>query len=224
MSSRYLDDATAAFRTAAGAFAEILDRPEVATAWGEASALPGYSVGAIVCHVNAAIGWTQRLLDEPAALGVPPMPRQSLLRFAHALKIDSDGSNRHPAHDVLREQCEKAASHGWASSRAKFGALVDRLSARLEGESADRLVDLRPTAPLVIQLGDWLPTRVVELVVHGDDIAVSVGIDPPMVAPHVATLAVDVLVAVAREAHGDLAVIRALARRERADAAVFPVF
>jgi hypothetical protein len=35
---------------------------------------------------------------------------------------------------------------------------------------------------------------------------------------------IDVMLDVARAVHGDLAVVRALSRRERADTAVFPVF
>jgi hypothetical protein len=53
---------------------------------------------------------------------------------------------------------------------------------------------------------------------------VSVGLDAPPLPEGAAAVAIDVMLAVARDAHGDLAVVRALARRERASAAVFPVF
>jgi uncharacterized protein (TIGR03083 family) len=223
MNSGYLDDAAKPFREAAAAFAEIVDRPEVGRAWEQPSALDGYSVGAIVGHVNAAIGWLGPLLDAPAQPDLHPTPLDDLLRFVHGLKIDPDGADRHPRHDILRDQSERAARHGWESNRDKFRGLAERLTARLEGESADRLLDLRPTVPCVVRLGDWLPTRVLELVVHGDDLATSVGIDAPP-PPEAAAVAIDFMLAVARATHGNLAVIRALARRERASTAVFPVF
>lgn len=54
----------------------------------------------------------------------------------------------------------------------------------------------------------------VELAVHLEDLALSVGVHAP--APEAAlAIAIDVLVAAARERHGDQAVLHALARRER---------
>jgi hypothetical protein len=223
MNSGYLDDAAQAFREAAEAFAELVARPEVGKAWEQPSALEGYSVGAIVTHVNAGVGWLGPLLDASVEPGLRPSPRADLLAFFHGLKVGPDGADRNPVHDSLRDRSERAARHGWESNRDKFHGLAERLAARLDGESGDRLLDLRPAEPVVVRLGDFLPTRVLELVVHGDDLAASVGIEapPPSAA---AAVAIELMVDVARAAHGDLAVIRALSRRERASAAVFPVF
>jgi hypothetical protein len=55
----------------------------------------------------------------------------------------------------------------------------------------------------------------VELVVHADDLAASVGVEPTPPQPAATAVAIDVLVGVARVRHGDMAVLRALARRER---------
>lgn len=55
-----------------------------------------------------------------------------------------------------------------------------------------------------------------ELVVHGDDLAVSLGVPTP-VMPETATEATIALLArIAAWRHGPLAVVRALARQERA--------
>ena len=62
---------------------------------------------------------------------------------------------------------------------------------------------------------EYLRTRVVELVVHADDLAASVGVAPMAPRPETGKIAIDALVDVARIRHGDLAVLRALARRER---------
>lgn len=218
-----LDEVAQAFRDATQAFGEIVARSEVREAWEQPSALDGLTVGAIVGHVNAGIGWLGPLLDAPLRADVRPSPVNDFLGFVHGLKIGADGSDRSPLHDLVGDQAERAARHGWESNRDKFRTLAERLTARLEGEAADRLIDLRPTVPLVVHLGDWLPSRVLELVVHADDLATSVGIDTPL-PESAATVAIDLMVAISRAVHGDLAVIRALSRRERADPAVFPVF
>lgn len=221
MDSADLDEVTRAFREAADAFGEVLDRPEVSKSWTEASAMDGYTVGAVVGHVNAAIGWLEALLDASPPADLRPMRLGSYYR---GMKREPEAGAPHPVHDVVRELSEGAARHGCEANREKFRSLVERLVARLEGESGERLLDLRPMVPAAIRLGDFLRTRVVELVVHADDLAASIGVEPVPPSEDSATVAIEVMTAVARMAHGDLAVVRALARRERESAAVFPVF
>jgi hypothetical protein len=55
-----------------------------------------------------------------------------------------------------------------------------------------------------------------ELVVHGDDLAVSVGVPTPVFPPAATEITLDLLVRVAAWRHGPVALVRALARRERA--------
>jgi hypothetical protein len=54
--------------------------------------------------------------------------------------------------------------------------------------------------------------------------AVSLHADPPTITQAAADVVIDTLLATARRSHGDLDVIRALARRERTTIACFPVF
>ncbi|MFP5331913.1 MAG: hypothetical protein ACLGHX_06115 [Acidimicrobiia bacterium] len=67
----------------------------------------------------------------------------------------------------------------------------------------------------LISLDDYLVTRLVELIVHSDDLAVSVGAIPPAFSREATGAVIDCLVGVARVRHGDEAVITALSRRER---------
>jgi hypothetical protein len=87
---------------------------------------------------------------------------------------------------------------------------LERLRARLEGEPEGRLVKARDE---VLRLDDYLRTRIIELAVHTDDLCVSIGRETPPL-PGVA-VAIEALVEVAILRHGELAVLRALARRER---------
>jgi hypothetical protein len=61
-------------------------------------------------------------------------------------------------------------------------------------------------------------------VVHADDLAVSVGTDLPTLPPAALQIAISTLVDVARQRHGDLAVLRALSRRERDTLGALRVF
>jgi hypothetical protein len=55
-----------------------------------------------------------------------------------------------------------------------------------------------------------------EFVVHSDDLAVSVGIEPPTLPEAVLGPVLALLVGVSLQRHGQAAVVRALSRRERA--------
>ena len=82
----------------------------------------------------------------------------------------------------------------------------------------------RCSASRSMSLDEYLVTRLLELVVHLDDLAVSLGVDTPAVDAQAVDLVTQCFLGVARIRNGDVAVIRALARRERAPATVFPVF
>jgi hypothetical protein len=116
-------------------------------------------------------------------------------------------------------------------SRAELGqdAVVGAFL-ELVGQAKEVLADLMavtivPTIRIpdgVTSLGIYLATRVVELVVHGDDLASSVGLDwrPP---PEAGALAIGLLVQIASDQNGAVEVLRVLARSERAGSDVFPV-
>jgi hypothetical protein len=73
-------------------------------------------------------------------------------------------------------------------------------------------------------LDGFLVTRLVELLAHADDLAASAGIPTPDLPPDAVILVTSCLTDVARRRHGDLAVLRTMARRERSLEGVFPVF
>jgi hypothetical protein len=85
---------------------------------------------------------------------------------------------------------------------------------RFEIEGAHRRVAVTHRPGEELLLDEYLATHVVELSVHIEDLSLSVGstAEAPLAA---VTRAVDVLVAVARERHGDRAVLHALSCRER---------
>jgi hypothetical protein len=217
-----MDEVARAFLEAADIFAGLLELPEVGARWDEPSTMEGYVVGAVVGHVNTAIEPLESVLDRPASSDLKVI---RLGRYYTGMKIESpDDAQKQPIHGVVRKLSDEAAREGLEANTARFRSLVERLGTRLASEEGDRLLDLRPIAPIAIRLDDFLRTRVMELVVHTDDLAASAGVGPPQPSPGAATVAIETLMATARATHGDLTVIRALARRERSSANVFPVF
>ena len=75
-----------------------------------------------------------------------------------------------------------------------------------------------------VALAEYLRTRVLELVVHGDDVVCSVaGMSAASPPPGTMGTCMDVCLELARARAGDLPVLRAFTRRERAEKDVFLV-
>jgi hypothetical protein len=74
--------------------------------------------------------------------------------------------------------------------------------------------------PWSLMLDDILTTRMMELAVHSDDLAVSVGIATPALPQSAVDTVIDLLSRLAVRRHGPTAVLRALSRAERAPATI----
>ena len=113
------------------------------------------------------------------------------------------------------------ASQGHAAVTTELDRLLAALSERLVAERGDRRVAMLDR--ITMRLDDYLVTRIVELTVHADDLSTSVGLAPTL-PPAALASAVQALVDIARVRHGDLAVLRALSRRERQTPEILCVF
>jgi hypothetical protein len=69
-------------------------------------------------------------------------------------------------------------------------------------------------------LDDFLLTRLMELVVHADDLAYGVGLPAPDFPERVTAPVVDLLARLAVRRHGPVNVVRGLARAERAPGSI----
>ena len=77
----------------------------------------------------------------------------------------------------------------------------------------------------MLTLDDFCRTRLIEVLLHLDDLSVSVGEPRPETDPLGVSIMIDIIGNIARHVHGDWTVIYALARSERiSKTAVFPVF
>ncbi len=210
------DDAPAAtrpvFAAAARAALRLVAHPEAAARWEEPSALPRWSVGGLAGHlVRAILTVDGYLRGAPAHASGDVEPLDAAGYYLAALpdpvvRLESD------LHRSIRARGEEAATDGPSALVARASAVLGDVEALLEEVGGRRLV--AGLGGLRITVEDYLVTRVVELVVHADDLAASLGVAPELPAAAVA-LAAGTALEVARRRHGDLTVLRAVTRRER---------
>lgn len=126
--------------------------------------------------------------------------------------IDSD------LHRGVRERARTEAEAGHADLCARL--------ARARSELAETLPVRDLTQPItvldgiVLPLEEYLRSRIVEMVIHLDDLCISVGAEPPDDLDAAFDIAAAVLVHVAVRRTGPWATLRSLARRERHPAAI----
>lgn len=194
---------------AAEAIIPLLADERVAARWHEESALPELSVGGLAGHLARALDTVERYLADAEP------PEEDVLDSVTYYRIGRTRADA--AQDAgIRQRGEAAGSIGPLALAAEHEARVERVAALLATVPSTRRVAVAGGAVRML-IDDYLPTRLVEIVVHADDLAASVGAHPVDFDPDATSLVIDVLVAIARDHHGDAAVVRALTRRERDD-------
>lgn len=198
----YLDVAQAA--------ADLLAAPQVAAAWEEPSALAKLSVRGLAGHLAAQVFFIPAVLADP----VPVEPAISLNEYyERAAWIGTDLDTEF--NQGIREGGEATATEGPDKLAARTAACVAELRESLPA-APDRLVR-RPTwGPYSVSLDTFVTSRMLELLVHSDDLAHSVGVPTPEFPAAAIETVVDVLTRIALRRHGQTAVLRALSRSERA--------
>lgn len=205
------DDFLATARAVAGLFRD----PAVAGAWGEPSALPEFSVGGLTGHLAFQV----LSLPEVLAAPEPTEPTISLLdHYARVAWIDAALDDE--INVRIRRGGDELAQEGAAALADRYDAAVASLARSLPAAAPDRVARLSLWGAWSMRLDDLLVTRMMELAVHADDLAVSVGVPTPPLPPAAVEAVVDLLSRLAVRRHGPTAVLRALSRAERAPATI----
>ena len=220
MTSVLASDPIPAFFGACDLAAGLVGSNAVAERWDHDSAIEAFTVGALAAHMYAAIRLFESALEQPE----PSSPRAvvDMADFYGLNRIDDRCQLQDTLQIAIREDAVRRAEQGPTVVAEKFASLVGRLQASLPGLSMDRLVPVWRVEGGATHLSDYLVTRVVELVVHADDLAVSLGIEIDL-PEEAAAVAFAAFVDLARARSGDVAVLRAFTRRERADPEVLRV-
>lgn len=217
---------------AAASAVDLIGDERVASRWHEESVLPGMTVGVLAAHLGRSLTQVEFLLDldldvdpgldsgpdsdggreaggGPGGTDIAVIDASTYFgTFEGIADRESDVSR-----GVIRRGTE-SAEKGVVAVVAQCRETLDRLRSRLASEPANRRLGVAHRPGEIISLDDYLRTRLVEFAVHTDDLSLSIGaaVTSP---PAALAAAVEVLVGAARVRHGDLAVLRALSRRER---------
>jgi hypothetical protein len=198
----------------------LLGRSEVVGAWPEPSAIAGYTVGGVASHAVHSVLWLEQLLKDVEPVGLRAV---TLLEYFGPNRVEgSDDTD--PFSASLRAAGEAFAQTGPEIVIAACVTARDELVGLLTNASAARPVPVVRVPGGQVPLGQYLRTRVLELVVHGDDVVCSVaGMTVASPPPDTVATCMDVCLELARARTGDLPVLRAFTRRERSEEDVFLV-
>jgi hypothetical protein len=203
---------------AAELVSELVIRPEVAAAWTQESACAGMTVGGLTRHlvsqpVNVVALLRPAQTGNPEPAGAETIPVLEHYARAAWVREDLDGE----ANRSIREESDQQAAEGAQAAVALLG------QARAELESV--LSDASPTTYIPWQgwslaTDDFLVTRLMEMVVHADDLAASLDVPTPGFGASVLDPVFRLLTALSVRRHGQDALVRTLARPQRAPANV----
>lgn len=186
----------------------LLRDAAVTVAWLEPSALPGFSVGGLAGHL------AYQVLSLPEALAAPVPVEPVVSVLDHYARVAWIGAAPDAEINVrIRRGGDELAAAGPAALACRLARAIDDLGPLL---AVDRPVRIPLWGPWALRLDDMLLTRLMELAVHSDDLAVSAGVPTPPLPPAVVEAVVALLSRLALRRHGAVAVLRALTRAERA--------
>ncbi len=195
-----------AFLEAAGSIRALIASDELQSRWDGPSALESFSIKGLAGHLVRAVQAPVTYLEQDIPQGAEPVAAVDY--YAPVLaSLDEAG------HREVIVRGEENAGASASDLLAAYDLAIINLERALNDEPAHRLI--RVFMDVVLRYDDYLLSRICEVLIHADDLAVSLAIDPPPFPKMAADFAIEHLVEVARRVHGDRAVLIALSRRER---------
>ena len=199
-------DPRSALLASAPVLVDLVDA--AADRWEADSALDRMTVGDLAAHAARAVSTAVTYLDADEPVG--PVDVDAVGYF---LAVDGLGDPTSDTNAGIRRRAASEAAFGSDAVAGELRSNIAKLERLLRVVSAERTVAVFDG--LVITLDDYLVTRLVEIIVHADDLTASLGLPDAEFPERATDLVVETLVGIARRRHGDLAVVRALTRRER---------
>lgn len=204
----------AEFVTACRTAFELASSPEVAESWDTESACAGMTVGGLTHHLLRQVLHVTDLVGRPPTTDAPiPL----LDHYAQAAWVTADPEDE--ANASIRDGGNAGAAIGHAAVLAEIAPLLDALPGVLQAHR-DPDTAFIPWQGWALTTDDFLVTRAMELVVHSDDLAASVGLPTPDFPDSVVDHVTRLLTGVALRRHGQTAVIRALSRPQRSPGSI----
>ena len=190
----------------------ILSRAEVVESWSQPSAVALYTVGGVAAHAVHGVLWLEQVLKDAEPVG---LRRVKVPEYMGLNRVD--GGNDDPFGASLRSAAEAFAETGARIVAAALRVAREELVTLLSGAPATRAIPVIRLAGAYAPLSEYLPTRILEAIVHGDDVANSVpGLQVPDPPPEAVAVCLNVCMELAQARVGDLEALRAFTRAERA--------
>jgi hypothetical protein len=200
---------TEVYLESAAATTAFLAHPAVADCWEVPSALARMRVGGLAAHLAGQITQVPPVLEAPVVDEPVPLAEH----WARSTWTDGDVDSE--VNTYIRLAAAHDAAAGATAVLESATTALAALEQRLPAEAGDRVIQL-PWGPWGLTLDDYLTTRLLELAVHGDDLAASLGVPAPALPGECLDSAIGVLCRMASRRHGPAALLRALSRSERA--------
>ena len=198
---------------AVDALVDLVAAPAVAAAWERESALPGMTVGGVTRHL---VSQPESAVEFLRIVPGPPVETVSLTDYY--ARVDWLDAGRDDAENTsIRDDFNEMAGRGHADSVDVLEKARAALGPAIAAAAPTTYVPWQDCALLT---DDFLVCRLLEIVVHADDLAASVGRPSPAFGPEVLDPVVALLAAMSVRRHGQDALVRALARTERASGSV----
>lgn len=176
--------------------------------------MPAFRVSGLAGHLARQITHVPRLLARTA-----PDGKALTLLDHYARAAWTDAGLDDDVNASIRRDGEDEAAEGAAALATLAGDTLRALRETQPSEPDGRVVHV-PWGPWSLSLDDFLTTRLLEIAVHCDDLAVSVGVPTPHLPAPILDTVLTLLTRLAARRHGPTAVLRALSRAERAPAMI----
>ena len=182
------------------AAAALIAGDEVVARWDAPRALDGMTVGALTAHLVRAAGATLAYLDRTDTTTRPDGAVLTPVTYFQAA-IDA------PIHERIKQVSASEAAAG----PAELAVRSRRSRRRCVSASPrkGRTGSWPPWAAACCSLDDFCRTRLIEVLLHLDDLAASLGVPCPETSVEGRTIVIELLLGIARAQHGDWEVLRA---------------
>ena len=202
---------SAGFQATAGLACQLATRPDVAARWSDESACAGMTIGGLANHLVAQVDIAVSILGGPPSELVPIALAEHYRRAAW-VRTDLDEEPNPGIRNGANREAEAGPEALTQRVADGLAGLPAALAAAAEGPDS-RLV---PWQGWALSAHDLMVTRLMEMVVHSDDLAASIEVETPQFPDEVVAAVLALLTGVAVERHGQTAVVRVLARPQRA--------
>ena len=188
---------------------DLVAVPGIVDAWEHESALPGMTLGGLTRHLVSQPECAVEFLRQP-----PPEGAQTLSLADYFARVDwLHAPVDSPENTSIRDDFNAMAAGGPQESRGVLAWSRGELPSALAGAGPAVFV---PWQGCSLQVDDFLVCRLMEVVVHADDLAASLGRAAPAFDEEVLDPVLALLAVLAVRRHDQGAVVRALSRSERA--------